>query len=246
MEPTMIPFQLCTFRRPTRMFTLSVGPPLHSHSGVHAAPWACSHVPPPYPHHPSGPTAMFLFSTFTVRRPTRMFNPPTPTIPAGLQPCSHLGHSPSTGPLVCSHTLWAHRCIPTVVCMQLRGPACTFHPPPPPPSQQVCSYVSISDMYLLQAHSCAHTLSGPAAASPLYADSSVGPLVCSNPPPTPSRWAHSYVSISYMRLPQARLLNTFLPLFGHLGPHMYMKINDIQSPGPLQGDRIHHEIVKVG
>ena len=100
----MFPFGIFTARRPTRMFTLSVGPPLHSHSGVHAAPRACSHVPPPHPHHPSGPAAMFLFSTFTVRRPTHMFNPPTPTIPAGPQPCSHLGHSPSAGPLVCSHT----------------------------------------------------------------------------------------------------------------------------------------------
>ena len=49
-----------------------------------------------------------------------------------------------------------------------------------------------------------------------------------------------------MHLPQAHLLNTFLPLFGHLGPHVYMKINGILSLGPLQGDRIHHEIVKVG
>ena len=133
--------------------------------------------------------------------PTHTFYPPIPTIPAGPQLCSHLGHSPFIGSLVCSHTLWAHCCIPTVVCMQLCGPPHMFHPPPPPPSQQAHSYVSILDMYLLQAHSCAHTLSRPAAASPLYADSSVGPLICSNPPSTPSQQAHSYVSISYMHLP---------------------------------------------
>ena len=241
----MFPFRTFTVCRPTRMFTLSVGLLLHSHSGVHAAPWACSHVPPPYPHHPSRPTAMFLFSTFTVRRPTRMFNSPTPTIPAGLQPCSHLGHSPSAGPLVCSHTLWAHCCIPTVVCMQLRRPAHTFHPPPPPPSQRACSYVSILDMYLPQAHSCAHTLSRPTAATPCMQTAPRAHLYVPTPP-TPSQWAHSYVSISYKHLSQARLLNTFLPLFGHLGPHVYMKINGIQSLGPLKGDCIHHEIVKMG
>ena len=153
-----------------------------------------------------------------------MFNPPTPTIPAGPQPCFHLGHSPSTGPLICSHTLCAHHCVPTSVCMQLHRPVCTFHPPPPPPSQWAHSYVSISDMYLLQAHSCAHTLCGPTTASPLYADSSMGPLICSNPTPTPSWWAHSYVSISYMHLPQACLLNTVtpktVPMFGSFVLHM--------------------------
>ena len=146
------------------MFTHSVGTPLHSHSGVHAALQACTYVSPT----------------------------PTPTIPAGLQLCFHFGHVPSTGPLVCSYSQQARCC------------------------------------------------------NPLYADSSMGPLVCSNPPPTPSQWAHSYVSISYKHLPQAHLLNTFLPLFSHLGPHMYMKINGIQSPGPLKGDCIHHEIVKMG
>ena len=271
-----IPTAVCMpLRGPARAFnsptpTIPAGPQPCFHLGYSppAGPLECSHSRWA---RRCIPTAVCM----QLHGPARTFHLPTPTILAGPQLCFCLVHSPSAGPLTCltppplpsqqarSHVpiwdihrpqahsyvhtpLWAHRCIPTAVCMQLRGPARTFHPPPPPPSQRVRSYVSISDMYLPQAHSCAHTLSGPAAASPLYADSSAGPVVCSNPPPTPSRRAHSYVSISYMRLPQARLLNTFLPLFGHLGPHVYMKINGIQSPGPLQGDRIHHEIVKVG
>ena len=270
--PTAVCMQLHgsarTFHLPTPTIPAGPQPCFHLGHSPSAGPLECSHSRWA---RRCIPTAVCM----QLHGPARTFHLPTPTILAGPQLCFCLVHSPSAGPLTCltppplpsqqarSHVpiwdihrpqahsyvhtpLWAHRCIPTAVCMQLRGPARTFHPPPPPPSQRVRSYVSISDMYLPQAHSCAHTLSGPAAASPLYADSSAGPVVCSNPPPTPSRRAHSYVSISYMRLPQARLLNTFLPLFGHLGPHVYMKINGIQSPGPLQGDRIHHEIVKVG
>ena len=39
----MLPFRSFTVRGSSRMFTLSVGPPLHSHSGVHAAPRAHSY-----------------------------------------------------------------------------------------------------------------------------------------------------------------------------------------------------------
>ena len=86
-EPAaMFPFGTFTVCRPTHMLILLVGPPLHSHSGVHAALWACSCISFPYPHHPSGPTAMFPFGTFTVCRPTRMF-----TLSVGLPLHSHSG-----------------------------------------------------------------------------------------------------------------------------------------------------------
>ena len=120
-EPTaMLPFRAFTVHGPSHMFTLSVGPPLNYHTSLHAAPQAHSYASPPHP--------------------------PTPTISAGLQPCFHLGHSPSAGPLVCSYSWWARCCIPTVVCIPLCGPAHAFNSPTPtiPAGPQPCFHMGHS------------------------------------------------------------------------------------------------------
>ena len=100
----LCPFHICTFRRPTRVSS----PSRRAHCCVPhcmpAAPRACSYDQPP---------------------------PPAYTIQAGPQPDFHSVYTHSAGPLACSHSRWARRCIPTAVCMHLHGPARTFHLPTP-------------------------------------------------------------------------------------------------------------------
>ena len=107
---------------------------------------------------------------------------------AAPQLCAHFTYAPSAGPLVCSHSRWARRCIPTAVCMQLRGPTRTINPPPPLPSQRDRSHASIQVIHRPRVLSYVHIVSGPAAElSQRFACSSAGPLVrFTPPPPTPT------------------------------------------------------------